>query len=64
MNMVSVIIILWFLLYGGAMVQAMNGLQIQRLIEDPYNSIAFVTASTLILISIYLLCKCYYKTSQ
>ena len=60
--MVSILILLLLLFYGGAMVQAMNGLQV--LIEDPYNSMAFVTASTLILILIYLLCQCYYKTEQ
>ena len=66
--MVSFIIILWVLLYGGvvwyiSVVQAMNGLQV--LIEDPYNSIAaYITASTFVLILVYMLRQCYYKIVQ
>ena len=57
MNMASVMVILSVLLYKGAMVEAMNGLQV--LIEDPFHSIAAGLISTAILVIVFLLCQCY-----
>ena len=62
MNMASVMVILSVLLYKGAMVEAMNGLQV--LIEDPFHSIAAGIISTVILVIVFLLCQCYDRMSS